>query len=395
MKHIARIVDEVRKMVSSGARVSKVDQQVGGIELIEEPGGKQVEILDRNVLKPLEYRALKPQRDVFALDSSTRVVETPYVFIGVGAGSVFSRFSGRGLDVPTTTSILGLEEPICKHLLVIPELDTGEEVYRGLVDVPGVITQNPAGERYTSSYNKHAALIELRLSLENCLLERFIESPLLSTSTALFLDGPLAYPRALTVEVASQGLRERVSTYLVNIDRLNEARLKLISKLTQTGVHVIGVVKRLMRSYYLSSLDPFGISSGKINDEAYIETLITRLKPPSNTPLVIGPIRAELGLKGFYKVMWYFIVPRRLYPSVAILGNYVVFRVEVPESSSEIYRSSLGILLYDSIHAGGLFPLSILVVDKRVKKISSSLVTYLLYLTGLSEESTGRYITLI
>jgi len=161
------------------------------------------------------------------------------------------------------------------------------------------------------------------------------------------------------------------------------------------GVLVAGVVKRLMRSYYLSSIDPFGIAMGLVSDETYLYTLINTRNPEPGKPVVVGPIRVKHEIPNAPRIMWYLAIPRRLHPVPGRMGNYLVFRVEVFESSEWSENDILGYIVYDSLYMGSLLPLSILITDKRVKKITSSITSYLLYTTGLSEESTSQYISVL
>ena len=50
-------------------------------------------------------------------------------------------------------------------------------------------------------------------------------------------------------------------------------------------------------------------------------------------------------------------------------------------------------ILYDSVYTGSILPLSILLADNKVKKMTTGLLNYLLRSMGLSSESTYQYIT--
>ncbi len=390
MKYLASIVEALKKGVVSGLKVTREDSSKSPIELVDEAPPRLVDFVEKPVLRKLEVAPLKPSRDLYALDSSSRVVETPYLFLAIAAGSVFSRFSGRGLDVPSTLSILGLEGPLCKHIVVVPEVEAAYSVSESLANAPGVVAANPLGQPYTSDYNKYVILAELRLMLEQCLLEKYALSEHAGPDVVLFIDGPLIYPAPSVPEAAPA--RERLRVYHESFSRINRARTSALRELAQRGIAVVGIVKRLHKSYILSSIDPAGLSRGKMSDEAYLSTLLLIEKEQYGQPVLLGPLvvkhEAEYGAN---RLVWYIGVPRRIYPLRGGLGNYVFYRVEVLEGTagSEI----LGYVVYDSIYAGSLMPLSILVVDYRVKRLTSSLVNHTLYLTGLSEEATMQYIS--
>jgi len=394
MKHLSMIAEELRKIVSSGAKLTRLDSSSNPILLVEEASNRQIEVIGEKLVKTLEYTRLKPPSDLYALDSSSRVIETPYLFLAIGAGSVFSRFTGRGFDVPHASSILGLEEPLCRHILLVPEVELESDILNSIMDIPGVLTKNPLGTQYSSYYNKHIALVELRLFIENCLLEKFHDSSLVNDKPVLLIDGPLLYPKTIITESTYPSPRERIKTYIDSLDYLNKQRSKVVDNLIESGIYVAGIVKRLNRSYYLSTIDPFGLSTGKINDEAYIGTLITRMKPSISRSLLIGPLRVKQEAGGMGRLLWYIVASRRIYPAPGRMGNYAVFRVEIPESIESKNQELLGYVFYDSLNTGSLLPLSILIVDKRVKKISSSITTYLLYTTGIPIEATSQYITM-
>ncbi|MEM0000107.1 MAG: DNA double-strand break repair nuclease NurA [Desulfurococcaceae archaeon] len=394
MKYIADIVEELRRGVSKGLRITKEDVASKPVELLDEAPERQVEVLEGPLVKGLEVMHRKPVSDVFALDSGSRVIETPYVFIAVGAGSVFSRFSGRGIDVPHTASILGLEEPLCKHIVVVPEVELGEGDASALKSLPGVLSSNPIGVPYTSEYNKHLILVELRLAVENCILSLFHESRHCEPGTVVFVDGPLIYPLHVSGEIGVPG-KDRARMYLEGLRELNMLRVRTLTKLVEKGIVVIGIVKRLLRSYYLSSLDPARLSLSKVNDEVYVLTLLAGRGYASDKPLLIGPVKVKHDVEKMNRIVWYVVMPRRLYPLASGLGNHVVYRVEIPENKSYTSEEALNHVFYDSVYTGSLLPLSLLAVDRRVKKITSSIVTYLLYMTGLPGESTGQYISIL
>lgn len=394
MKYLASIIDELKNRVASGLRIVKEDSSVKPVEIIDDASSKQIEILEEPAIKQVEIKPSLPIEDIFALDTSSRVIETPYVFIGIGAGSIYSRLTGRGFDVPHVASILGLEKPLCNHLVVIPEIELEPDFMNKISSMTGVIANNPIGIPYTSGYSKHVVLVELRLMIELCLMKIFLNSNYATPGSTLLIDGPIIYPFYFPAEISLIWSREKLKMYSDSLEFLNLERVKVVDKLMKQGILVVGIVKRLIKSYYLSSVDPARLSVGRINDEAYIMMLLLRMNKTLENLLVIGPIRVKHE-NNITRLMWYIVVPRRIYPISSGMGNFVLYRVELLENNSLRKDHVLEQIFYDSFHTGSLLPLSLLVVDRRVKKITSSMATYLLYITGLTEESTSQYISIL
>jgi hypothetical protein len=113
LKSLAEIVKSIRQGVLEGIRISRSDISRRLLELVEEVSGARVEIYSDKVQEIPVHRSTGLRREIYALDSSSRAIETPYMFISVGAGSVFNRFTGFALDVPSLSSIMGLEGALC------------------------------------------------------------------------------------------------------------------------------------------------------------------------------------------------------------------------------------------------------------------------------------------
>lgn len=395
MIQLQRFIDELRARLTRESRILKQDTGFQILEFIDEAPIKQVEILAEKIVKSIDIDKIKkPPGDIYALDSSSRIVETPYLFIAIGAGSIHSRFTGRSIDVPHTASLLGLEEPYCRHITLIPEIEIDEATRSMINSAPGLLAQNPLGIPYSHLYDKHLLLAELRLDIETCLLDRFSSqmSPEGMAGTVVFIDGPLIYPSLYPVE-SEINQQERTRLASTSINHYNRRRSEIIRKLWSKGIVTIGVVKRLHRSFYLSGINPVGLKVGRISDEAYVSTMILTGKLSIDKPALIGPIRVKHDTLDVTRTMWYIVAPRRIYPVSSSMGNFIVYRVEV--LGNEYDDRVVDYVLYDSLRMGSLLPLSILVVDKRVKKLTSSITNYILYTTGLSEEATSQYITII
>ncbi|MEM1773104.1 MAG: hypothetical protein QXQ71_04720 [Desulfurococcaceae archaeon] len=153
MKYLASLIDDLKKRVANGSRVVKEDSSVKPIEIIDDVAPRQIEVLEEPAIKQAQIKTSLPIEDIFALDTSSRVIETPYVFIGIGAGSVYSRLTGRGFDAPHAASILGLEKPLCNHVVVIPEIELEQDFTNKISSMSGVLASNPIGIPYTSGYS--------------------------------------------------------------------------------------------------------------------------------------------------------------------------------------------------------------------------------------------------
>ncbi|MEM4718125.1 MAG: DNA double-strand break repair nuclease NurA [Desulfurococcaceae archaeon] len=394
MSYIQIFIEELKRRVTAGSRITREETPGSALEFLDEAPRRDLEVLSDKIARPMDFKPRRVDSDIYAMDTSSRAIEAPYVFISIGAGSVYSRFSGRGIDVPDIKSIIGLEAPCCKHIAIVPEVELESDIIDKFGKYPGVMIANPLGITYSSIYDKHIVLVELRLSLENCLLRRFVEQGL-DDKVILFIDGPLIYPSIPVHETRYLVNKEKLKIYIDSIEYLNMERLILITKLIEKSVVLLSVVKRLQRSYYLSIIDPMELSVGRINDEAYISTLTLRNLLPIDKPVIIGPLGLKHESKNITRLMWYIVVPRRLYPMTGGIGNYVTYRVEPIDTIDEEPDKILEYILYDSINMGSLLPLSILIVDRRVKKLTSSITSYMLYSTGLSEEATSQYISVL
>lgn len=390
MKSLAEIVKSIRQGVLEGIRISRSDISRRLLELVEEVSGARVEIYSDKVQEIPVHRSTGLRREIYALDSSSRAIETPYMFISVGAGSVFNRFTGFALDVPSLSSIMGLEEPLCKHIVLIPEVECSQRLLNSLRAVKSLMHTNPNNIPYTSEYNRGLILAELRASIENCLLENFARVS--REGSVLFIDGPTVYPEKV-VESASAS-RSMLEIYVNSIRALNVNRVKLIKRLIEQSVVVVNIVKRLQRSYYLSSIDPLDLKINSVSDDAYLTTALIVRKVPPEKPTAIGPLVVRHPIEqSMSRAMWYIVIPRRPHPGASGLGSYVFYRVEVLEEL--LGEPVLELVAQDSVQIGSFLPLTLLVVDRRVKRISSSITTYFLYLTGLSSEATEHYISIL
>jgi len=389
LKYLAEIVKYIRQGIIEGFKISRDDASRLPLELVEETSSVHVEIYSSKVYEIPLRKTSKLERVIYALDSSTRVVETPYLFISIGAGSVFSRLTGFALDAPSLLSILGLEEPLCRHIVLIPEIEYSREFAELLRSSKSIMYTNPNNTPYTSEYNRNMVLAELRASLENCLLENFAR--MTKGIEALFIDGPVVYPEKIVETTPAS--RGQLEVYTSSIRALNTRRIELINKLLAENTLVLNIVKRLHRSYYLSATDPLDLKTSSVSDDVYLTLALISGKIPREKPVAIGPLLVK-HRGGLYvnRTMWYLVIPRRIHVGPEKLGNYVFYRVEV--SGENTGESTIDLIIHDSLLMGSFLPLTLLIVDKRVKRLSSSITTYFLYVTGLSSEATEHYISI-
>lgn len=323
---------------------------------------------------------------IMAIDSSTRVLDTPYFFMGIGAVSALNRLKGIYVDYPDANAIFSGRTDM-KWLVFVPEI-----TFNGQIDLIGV-TKNPADVPYTPEYNKYVILDELRFSLENYMLRELLIKELVDESTFLLIDGPLYYVPSFVYQYSKlvPPSRGMIDNYVSSWKVLTEERVMLLEKYYRNNIPVMGVIKRLETSTLLSTLDPLEISLGnKINDQAYLSILVSRINEQFSKPFILGPIRIDTSssvLKEYVKniknkIVYYIGIPKRIHVSSRMYSNYTFYRIEIFEEGKQLYREKsltpYEAALYDSYCSGTLLPLSIMLVDKRVKKLSRSLSNYLL-----------------
>ena len=364
-------------------RFAEAVEKSSDVELLAEPG-KALKYFDNSLVKESLYF------NIYAVDSSSRVVETPYVFISVTTGSLLSRFTGKALDCPPISFITGAAMEACRFLTVIPNFQApiGFEFDDRLKSF--LYTENPAGIRYDHEYNKYVLLEEARLLTESYLVSKSLEDGLLEDSI-LLVDGPLIYPS--TIEVSTP-YSARFDVYKSSLEAINEYRHALWRGLRNGNTLAIGIVKRLYRSYYLSMCDPLGLGVSDINDEAYLSVLSRSVAAGEGLrPYFLGPLRIRTTLSSSSRVdrtAWYVGIPRRLYSSNTSLTLYTHYRVEVLGDLVE--EAVLKPVAYDSLNMGSLLPVSIIIADRRARRISSILTEYLVFSMGLDKSGFHQYL---
>ncbi|MEM4847765.1 MAG: DNA double-strand break repair nuclease NurA, partial [Thermosphaera sp.] len=256
-----------------------------------------------------------------------------------------------------------------------------------------LFTKNIIGEKYDHSYNKYVLLDETRLLVESHLLIQGMSKGLLDESIIL-IDGPLIYPSFF--ESSISGHTSRIDSYKASIEAINEERVSVWKDLRKRRSRVVGIVKRLYRSYYLSACDPLEIGVSNLNDEAYLSAVSRRFSIEEGLkPYLLGPLKIESKVKEVKveRIAWYLGIPRRSFSSRTPLTNYTHYRVETV-ADSVLDETVLLPVIYDSLSTGTILPISIMIADYRARKLSSIISHYLVYSMGLGEASVYQYLSI-
>lgn len=337
--------------------------------------------------------------NIYAVDSSSRVVDTPYLFIAIGSVSVINRFNGFIIDHPEPSQLIRSSPTSTgKFLAIVPEIISIIDDIRSDIEEIAY-THNPAGAPYTPSYNKFAILDELRIRLENYMLKQLCSRNI--EDSILFLDGPIYYVPPIIKDIDKNSMEYQ---YLQAWKILMKERVKLVEKIISRNNVVIGIVKRLYKTNLLSRIDPLGIAgNARINDEAYLSLAVNNVVKNNVKIFVLGPIEysfynTRLNTVFPVKKIYYLGIPKRTIYGYSGFREYAFYRFEILSSSERFLDdkniSSLDPVLYDSVVAGSILPLSILIVDQRVKKITSAIANNLIREISQSGETTLRYISL-
>ncbi|ADI32375.1 DNA double-strand break repair nuclease NurA [Staphylothermus hellenicus] len=337
--------------------------------------------------------------NIYALDSSSRVVDTPYLFIAIGSVSAINRFNGFIIDHPEPSQLIRSPPTgTGKFLAIVPEImSVMDEIRRSIEEI--AYTYNPAGTPYTPSYNKFAILDELRIRLENYMLKQLCSRNI--DNSIVFLDGPIYYVPPNITDIDKNSVEYQ---YFLAWKILVKERIRLVEKIISKNNVVMGIVKRLYRTNLLSRIDPLEIAgNARINDEAYLSLAVNNVVKNNAKLFVLGPIKysfynARLNLVFPVKKIYYLGIPKRTIYGYSGFREYAFYRFEILNSSERILAdnniSPLDPVLYDSVVAGSILPLSILIVDQRVKKITSAIANNLIREISQSGETTLRYISI-
>ncbi|WP_440059061.1 DNA double-strand break repair nuclease NurA [Thermogladius sp. 4427co] len=319
---------------------------------------------------------------LIGVDSSSRIIDTPYLFIVIGAATGVDRMRSRTIDIPDLSNINILRRNT--HILVLPEVNDFD--YRVLDEI-GVNYRDPLSRPYPNEYNKGLAIEEHRVNLENSILEVIARE---SLKGVVLLDGPLYLPTHPVTEARRSS--RLIEVYKENWTKLMKRRIELVKTINNTG-RVYGIVKRLQYTHVLSRDDPFKIRIEGINDQAYLSILAERrLRDLAGKVFAIGPLYTSYRLdnESITKTMWYIILKKRY--NLTKASDISFFRVEVlgMEKGVDLLKP----VAKDSFCTGTTLPLSILIADQRVKKITEALAKQIGLALGIPRESTLQYISL-
>ncbi|MEM4624388.1 MAG: DNA double-strand break repair nuclease NurA [Thermosphaera sp.] len=380
-KHATQVVKPV--VDEDSRRPAEVQEKENNVRLLVEPA---------KALKPFEKASeVRPYFNLYALDSSSRALDTPYFFIAIATGTLVNRFTGKTIDCPPVSLLQGSLKDSCRFLSVIPNFESSVEFEDRFSNL--LFTKNIIGEKYDHSYNKYVLLDETRLLVESHLLIQGMSKGLLDESIIL-IDGPLIYPSFF--ESSISGHTSRIDSYKATIEAINEERVSVWKDLRKRRSRVVGIVKRLYRSYYLSACDPLEIGFSNLNDEAYLSAVSRRFSIEEGLkPYLLGPLKIESKVKEVKveRIAWYLGIPRRSFSSRTPLTNYTHYRVETV-ADSVLDETVLSPVIYDSLSTGTILPISIMIADYRARKLSSIISHYLVYSMGLGEASVYQYLSI-
>jgi hypothetical protein len=371
--------------------IEYVPENISGVN----EGNASIEFIDKDFVNNV-----KGYTCIYAIDSSSRVLDTPYFFISIGSASAINRFKGFVIDIPNINTLFATHiKGIDRFLALVPEIKPCKsDLFNYLRNI--AYLENPLGKPYDPEYNKNIILDELRYRLENAILEKILNTNI--NDSIIFIDGPIYYVPPLKSISKVEQIDLFDEMYLDSWIILIKKRVNLVRKLIENNNLVIGVVKRLYKTILLSRIDPINIGSSRINDEAYLSIVVNTWVGGNNLgkPFYIGPI--SYVAKELYhkidlpnKIIYYLGIPKRHIYSYSGYQQYAFYRVEVLEHNSMNNTDYiLKPVIYDSLKMGTILPLSIILVDQRVKKISSSITGYIARKLTIRGETTLRYLSL-
>ncbi len=397
----------VNSNIFTRSETSRGRKPFDDLEYIEanilETGEFDIEKYSLNTIRD-EFNELR-KINILGLDSSSRVIDTPYIFIGVGSAFIISRTKGALVKCPDFYDFILSSKKNrypCRFLSIVPEVEGIRDfIEENFAEI--AYLKNPNNIPYDQFYNKYAILDELRTRLENTVLKQLIHEYNIYEPTLLFLDGPLYFIPADLHQYMYRKTSNLNNNVYVNawITLMNE-KTRIIKQAYEKNIPVIGIVKRIYRSTLLSKTDPFEICDKKsyINDEAYLSIVINKyLRNKEPKIIVLGPIKYSVPRTNMLdlpeKIIYYICIPKRKIIGETSYKNYVFYRIEYfPDKKLYEITDPVKIALYDSIGMGTTIPLTILLVDKIVKKMTAGITSYILRAMNISSEQTLHYINL-
>ena len=359
---------------------------------IEYVSSDRIHVIQDKIVELINPEAFTIRTDleasIYGIDSSTRTITSPFFFIGIGYGVGVDYRRGDRVECPSVTSLISKYPSACrecKWIILIPFSEEAREIY----DNPCIMDKNPAGTPYDISYNRYAALDELRLVIENHILSLILnKSP--RDRQVILLDGPIyMVPKlAAMYTYLKPPSRGRIDDYIASWKTLVKHRIDLLKNKRPDTV-VYGIVKRLDNSYILSRIDPVRLTRGaRINDQAYLVLFTQKVfKNTVAKPFIIGPIKIDPPREHGEipsKIIYYVGLPRHKYTVNTGVAPYGFYRIEfLAEELGNIlddYGKPIIPPLIDSLVSGTIIPLSILIADKIAKDVSRGITNYFIRL---------------
>jgi hypothetical protein len=381
MASLSRVVEVIRRASSASSTyasrsVLRLDDVIWVREPVEDSGEFSASLMEYSSRLLI---ARRPYRDgvtftPVGVDSSSRHVETPVADVVVGAVAAISSLGSIAFEWPSLGPLrhTGRLHPVFYIL-------SNAGVQFSFED-PLVSTVNPSGRPFDISYSVGEACDEMRVSLENWVLEVLGGLLEAQVNPVVMVDGPLY--------VVAKALTRDIQPWIRDVwVKLLEGRVKAIRGLESRGVPVIGVVKRVEKSTILSRTRGLEGIRGDIveGDKSIILRAMTMLgdRVPGRiyvTPRIIvrTPQLPEVGV--LEKVVQYIVIPPGKFQLSPPLVR--VYRLEYTLKTLGILQD-MGlepdaVIGGDSVGRGALEPLSIRLSDLRSSFLSHALKKALL-----------------
>ncbi len=392
-KEITRLVRKTGKPgIDAGIDESEVLEPLYEAK-IEYVSSDRIHVMQDKIVELIDPEAFTVRSDlaasIYGIDSSTRTITSPFFFIGIGYGVGVDYRRGDRVECPSVTSLISKYPSACRECKWIILIPFSEEA-REICDNPCIMDKNPAGTPYDISYNRYAALDELRLVIENHILSLILNSKSSRDRRVVLLDGPIyMVPKlAAMYTYLKPPSRGRIDDYIASWKTLVKHRIDLLKNKRPDTV-VYGIVKRLDNSYILSRIDPVRLTRGaRINDQAYLVLFTQKVfKNTVAKPFIIGPIKIDPPREHGEipsKITYYVGLPRHKYTVNTGVAPYGFYRIEfLAEELGNIlddYGKPIIPPLIDSLVSGTVIPLSILIADKIAKDVSRGITNYFIRL---------------
>ncbi|MCG2891421.1 MAG: DNA double-strand break repair nuclease NurA [Acidilobus sp.] len=335
--------------------------------LSEERGEAPVDLYER-ASRPLIPRSA-PSREALrglvhiGVDSSSRALSTPAADVAIAAASVSGPGPVELCDYPSLYPYLSCEgggEPPFAYVIPHGPLN--------VLEAPGVTVVSADPSQLSGAF-VNGVMDYARLALERWALT----GPALLASRAygslgrrpvVLLDGPI---------FIAQGK---------GVSELMAERYRAVSRLEAEGFPVIGVAKRVERSYLLSGSPRFAslVEGCGVRAQGVTDTMLLQQLASSGCSEVV-PGRAYATPKvivranGLTKVVEYVLIVPSPWQRPGVRSR--VYRLEYSERTLEILREwgldPLQAFLGDSVSRQSLEPVTVAASDRRAKMITNAL----------------------